>query len=65
MTVRRFDSTVIDPDKYSRLQLVKDLRSIEQLRSIVDSLEGLTFPELTEKAVYTISMQKRAAKYGN
>lgn len=63
MTIRRFDGTVIDPDHYSRSQLLKDLQSVEQLRPIIDSLDGLTFPEPAEEAVYTMTMQKRAAKH--
>ena len=62
MTLRRFDGTVIDPDQYSRSQMLDDLRSIEQLRPIVDGLEGLTFPEPDEEQAYTKRMTKRGRK---
>jgi len=61
MNVRRFDGTVIDPDHYSRSQMLDDLSSIEQIRPIIDGLDGLTFPDPDEEAAYTISMRKRGA----
>lgn len=62
MTLRRFDGTVIDPDQYSRSQMLDDLRSIEQLRSIIDDLDGLTFPDPAEEMAYTKRMTNRSRK---
>lgn len=62
MTIHRFDGTVINPDDYSRSQLLRDLRTFEQLRPIVDSLDGLTFPSPAEEEAYTVKMQKRSKK---
>lgn len=59
MTLRRFDGALIDPDTYSRAQLLDDLRTIEQLRPIVDGLDGLDFPTLQEEEDYTRKMTSR------
>ncbi|NLS25317.1 hypothetical protein S2M10_02810 [Sphingomonas sp. S2M10] len=59
MNVRRFDGTLINPDDYSRAQMLDDLRTIDQLRPIVDGLDGLTFPDPEEEAAYTARMRKR------
>lgn len=59
--IRRFDGTIIDPDHYSRSQTLDDLSSIEQIRPIVDGLDGLTFPDPDEEAAYTNSMRRRGA----
>lgn len=53
MTLRRFDGAIVDPETYSRTQLLEDLRTIDQLRPIVDGLEGLNFPTLQEEEDYT------------
>lgn len=62
MTLRRFDGTVIDPDQYSRSQMLVDLRSIEPLCPIIDGLDGLTFPTPDEELAYTKRMTDRARK---
>lgn len=62
MSLRRFDGTVVDPDQYSRSEMLDDLRSIDQLRPIVDGLDGLTFPEPDEEKDYTKRMTDRAKK---
>ncbi|CAM3225253.1 hypothetical protein [Sphingomonas zeae] len=62
MTLRRYDGAPIDPDTYSRAQLLDDLRTIDQLRPIVDGLEGLTFPDPEEEKAYTKRMTDRTRK---
>ena len=62
MTLRRFDGTVIDPDRYSRSQMLDDLRSIKELRPIIDSLVGLTFPDPDDEDAYTKRMTDRRKK---
>ncbi|MFN3676353.1 MAG: hypothetical protein ACK4TC_10260 [Sphingomonas pseudosanguinis] len=62
MILRRFDGAIIDPDTYSRAQLLEDLRTIDQLRPIVDGLDGLTFPDLEEEKAYTKRMTNRTRK---
>lgn len=62
LVFRRFDGTIVDPDDYSRTQMLDDLRSFEQLRPIVDDLDGLTFPSPDDEASFTRSMTKRGAK---
>lgn len=62
MTLRRHDGTVIDPDQYSRSQMLVDLRSIEPLCPIIDGLDGLTFPTPDEELAYTKRMTDRARK---
>ncbi len=59
MTLRRFDGTLIDPDTYSRAQLLEDLWEIDQLRPIVDGLYGLDFPTIQEEEEYTRRMTSR------
>ncbi|WP_030539311.1 hypothetical protein [Sphingobium sp. DC-2] len=61
LSLRRFDGTIIDPDAYSRSHLLEDLRTIDQLKPIVDGLEGLTFPAPEEEARYTSAMTKRGS----
>ncbi|WP_084582914.1 hypothetical protein [Sphingomonas azotifigens] len=53
LTLRRFDGVIIDPDQYSRSQMLEDLRSIDHLRPIVDGLDGLTLPSPEEEREYT------------
>jgi len=60
MTLHRYDGAVIDPDKYSRSQMLDDLRVIEQLGPIIDGLDGLTFPTPDEELAYTKRMTDRA-----
>lgn len=62
MTLRRFDGALVDPDTYSRAQLLDDLRTIDQLSPIVDGLEGLTFPDPEEEKTYTKRMTDRTRK---
>ena len=59
MTLKRFDGAIVDPETYSRTQLLEDLRMIDQLRPIVDGLEGLNFPTLQEEEDYTRKMTSR------
>lgn len=59
LSLRRFDGAIVDPGVYSRTDLLEDLRTIDQLRPIVDGLEGLTFPTPAEEALYTAEMTKR------
>lgn len=62
MVLRRFDGAIIDPDQYSRSQMLEDLRSIEQLRPVVDGLNGLTFPDPAEEKAYTKRTTDRKRK---
>lgn len=65
LALRRFDGTIVDPDTYSRSQLLEDLRSIDQLRTIIDELNGLTFPTPADEARYTATMTKRGSSVPN
>lgn len=62
MMLRRFDGGIIDPDTYSRAQLLKDLRTIDHLRPVVDQLDRLTFPGLEEGKAYAKRMTNRMRK---
>lgn len=60
MKVLKFDGVNVDPDTYSRNQLLNDLRTIEQLGPVIDSLDGLTFPEPEAEMAYTKNMTDRS-----
>ncbi|WP_404478586.1 hypothetical protein [Novosphingobium sp. BL-52-GroH] len=49
----RIDGRIIDPATYSAGQLLDDLRAIPGLKSVIDSLDGLTLPRGCCEQTYT------------